>query len=89
MEDIKNVEKPKRTEWEKKKARKKYMRDYYLRRKGYKDNKISICKTCTSADTKKWRDENRAKHNAYQNEYRKKIRAEAKLYRESLKNNNK
>ena len=36
MEDKKIVEKTKITEWEKKQKRKKYMREYYLRRKGYK-----------------------------------------------------
>jgi len=51
MEDIKNVEKPKRTEWEKKKARKKYMRDYYLRRKGYKDNNFQTKKKKNPVNT--------------------------------------
>ena len=36
MEDKKIVEKTKLTDWEKKQKRKKYMREYYLRRKGFK-----------------------------------------------------
>jgi len=45
MEDKKIVEKTKITEWEKKQKRKKYMREYYLRRKGYKrDGKLKAKK---------------------------------------------